>query len=109
VSVGGTFGATVNTNLPSGFKTSLSYDAGHAYLDLALLFIAPPTSGLGRNQSNVGNALINYFNSNGGIPLVYGGLTLRYQRVLPLAATFEGEFSDVTRSYAGKGTVRYAW
>ena len=25
------------------------------------------------------------------------------------AATFEGEFSDVTRSYAGKGIVRYAW
>jgi uncharacterized protein with beta-barrel porin domain len=24
-------------------------------------------------------------------------------------ATFEGEFSDVTRSYAGKGVVRYAW
>ncbi len=25
------------------------------------------------------------------------------------AAAFEGEFSDVTRSYAGKGVVRYAW
>ncbi len=25
------------------------------------------------------------------------------------AATFEGEFSDVTRSYAGKGIVRYTW
>ncbi len=25
------------------------------------------------------------------------------------AGTFEGEFSDVTRSYAGKGMVRYAW
>ena len=25
------------------------------------------------------------------------------------AATFEGEFSDVTASYAGKGVVRYAW
>ena len=25
------------------------------------------------------------------------------------AATFEGEFSDVTRCYAGKGVVRYAW
>jgi uncharacterized protein with beta-barrel porin domain len=25
------------------------------------------------------------------------------------AATFEGEFSDVTRSYAGKAVVRYAW
>ncbi|WP_245329276.1 autotransporter outer membrane beta-barrel domain-containing protein, partial [Bradyrhizobium centrolobii] len=24
-------------------------------------------------------------------------------------ATFEGEFSNVTRSYAGKGSVRYAW
>ena len=25
------------------------------------------------------------------------------------AATFEGEFSNVTRSYAGKGVVRYQW
>ncbi len=25
------------------------------------------------------------------------------------AATFEGEFSNVTRSYAGKGVLRYAW
>ena len=24
-------------------------------------------------------------------------------------ASFEGEFSDVTRSYAGKGAVRYVW
>ncbi|WPO38844.1 autotransporter outer membrane beta-barrel domain-containing protein [Tardiphaga sp. 42S5] len=28
---------------------------------------------------------------------------------LSLAATFEGEFSDVTRSYAGKGVARYQW
>ncbi len=26
-----------------------------------------------------------------------------------LAATFEGEFSETTRSYAGKGVVRYTW
>ncbi|GAH43817.1 unnamed protein product, partial [marine sediment metagenome] len=26
-----------------------------------------------------------------------------------VAGTFEGEFSEVTRSYAGKGVVRYAW
>jgi uncharacterized protein with beta-barrel porin domain len=26
-----------------------------------------------------------------------------------LAATFEGEFSSVTRSYAGKGIARYVW
>jgi uncharacterized protein with beta-barrel porin domain len=28
---------------------------------------------------------------------------------LAFAATFEGEFSDTTRSYAGKGVVRYTW
>jgi hypothetical protein len=26
-----------------------------------------------------------------------------------LAATFEGEFSNVTTSYAGKGVARYQW
>jgi uncharacterized protein with beta-barrel porin domain len=25
------------------------------------------------------------------------------------AATFEGEFADAMRSYAGKGVVRYSW
>ena len=73
--VSGTFGSLVNTNLPSSFKTSLSYDSTHAYLDLALAFIAPPTTGLSGNQSGVGNTLINFFNTNGGIPLVFGGLT----------------------------------
>ncbi len=72
---GSTFGSIVNTNLPQGFKSSLSYDANNAYLNLALSFIAPPNTGLSNNQTNVGNALVNYFNSNGGIPLVYGGLT----------------------------------
>jgi hypothetical protein len=26
-----------------------------------------------------------------------------------LAATFEGQFSNVTNSYAGKGVMRYSW
>ena len=25
------------------------------------------------------------------------------------SATFDGQFSDTTQSYAGKGVVRYAW
>jgi hypothetical protein len=29
--------------------------------------------------------------------------------VSPAVATFEGGFSNVTRSYAGKAVVRYAW
>jgi autotransporter-associated beta strand protein/probable HAF family extracellular repeat protein len=69
----GTFGPLVNTNLPSGFRSSLSYDSGHAYLDLSLNFA--PVSGLNGNQQSVGNALTNFFNSNGSIPILFGALT----------------------------------
>jgi hypothetical protein len=34
---------------------------------------------------------------------------MKFSNGISLAATFEGEFSEVTRSYAGKGVVRYAW
>ena len=73
--VSGTFGTQVNTNLPSGFHSSLSYDANDAYLNLALNFVPPPSGGLSGNQQNVANAIVGFFNSNGGIPIVFGGLT----------------------------------
>jgi uncharacterized protein with beta-barrel porin domain len=78
-SISGTFGTFTNTSLPSNFTDTLSYDATHAYLNLTLSFI-PPTApnfgnGLSGNQNNVGNALINYFNTTGGIPAVFGTLT----------------------------------
>jgi uncharacterized protein with beta-barrel porin domain len=73
--VSGTFGSLVNTNLPANFKTSLSYDAHDAFLNLTLGFVPPPNSGLNQNQQNVANAIVGFFNSNGGIPLVFGGLT----------------------------------
>jgi T5SS/PEP-CTERM-associated repeat protein/autotransporter-associated beta strand protein len=72
---GSTFGSVVNTNLPSGFKSSLSYDANNAYLNLTLNFTAPPGGTLNVNQQGVGNALVNFFNGGGGIPLAFGGLT----------------------------------
>ncbi|WP_248114351.1 autotransporter domain-containing protein [Bradyrhizobium sp. 2S1] len=34
---------------------------------------------------------------------------LKWRNGWSAAATFEGEFSSVTQSYAGKGVVRYAW
>jgi autotransporter-associated beta strand protein len=77
----GTFGSLVNTNLPTNFATSLSYDTKNAYLNLALNFTpsgpAAPGfgSGLNVNQQNVGNTLTNFFNTTGGIPLVFGALT----------------------------------
>ncbi|MGY3589125.1 autotransporter outer membrane beta-barrel domain-containing protein [Bradyrhizobium sp. USDA 4350] len=75
-SVSGTFGALVNTNLPTNFTDTLSYDATHAYLNLALNFPAPNFGGgLSTNQQNVANTLVNYFNATGGIPMAYGTLT----------------------------------
>ena len=70
--LGGTFGSIVNTNLPSGFTSSLSYDANNVFLDLVLNFKTP--SGLNGNQQNVANALTKSFNANGGIATVFGSL-----------------------------------
>lgn len=33
----------------------------------------------------------------------------KWQNGWSATATFEGEFSNVTTSYAGKGVVRYSW
>jgi len=71
--VNGTFSGLVNTNLPSNFHDSLNYDTNAAYLDLALTFSVP--GGLNRNQQSVANALTNYFNTTGGIPLAFGALS----------------------------------
>jgi uncharacterized protein with beta-barrel porin domain len=76
----GTFNGPVNTNLPGGFQSSLSYDGNNAYLNLALnLTPLNPNpnfgSGLNVNQQNVATALTNFFNSTGGIPIVFGALS----------------------------------
>ena len=51
---------------------------------------------------------------NGAAPAHDAALTtasaeMKFISGVSLNGTFEGEFSDVTRSYAGKGVVRYAW
>lgn len=51
---------------------------------------------------------------NGAAPAHDSALTtasaeVKWLNGFSIAATFEGEFSDVTQSYAGKGTVRYSW
>ncbi|MCC8961952.1 autotransporter domain-containing protein [Bradyrhizobium sp. Pear76] len=71
--VSGTFGSFVNTNLPSNFHDSLSYDANNVYLNLALNFGIP--NSLNGNQQAIGNALTNFFNTTGGIPMTYAMLT----------------------------------
>jgi len=74
--VSGAFASTVaNTNLPAGFHDTLSYDANHVYLDLALGFAGPSYNAMNQNQIAVANSLVGYFNSTGGIPAVYGSLS----------------------------------
>ncbi len=77
--VNGTFSGPVNTNLPANFSAALNYDTSNAFLDLTLSYVPPqPPNFLGRdwniNQTNVANALVNSFNTAGGIPLVFGAL-----------------------------------
>jgi autotransporter-associated beta strand protein len=73
-SISGTFGTLANTNLPANFHDSLSYDATHAYLNLDLNFSTPAANTLNGNQNNVANALINFFDTTGGIPMVFAAL-----------------------------------
>jgi uncharacterized protein with beta-barrel porin domain len=73
-SISGTFASLVNSNLPSNFHDSLSYDATDVYLDLTLNFETPPATSLNGNQNNVANALIDYFNTTGGIPTKFATL-----------------------------------
>ncbi|KQU50014.1 hypothetical protein ASG72_18585 [Bosea sp. Leaf344] len=85
--VSGVFGQKVDSNLPAGFKSALSYDPNNVFLDLTLDFTpaaATPTTpgnpvivnrGLNPNQSSAANALTGYFERRGGIPMVFGSLT----------------------------------
>jgi uncharacterized protein with beta-barrel porin domain len=73
--VTGTFNGPVNTNLPSGFVSSLSYDPNNVYLNLALFNGPTFTTGLNVNQQNVATSLTNFFNRTGGIPIVFGALS----------------------------------
>ena len=67
----GTFSGLANSNIPANLGAALSYDANNVYLNLTLIFAAANTD----NQRNVGNALTNFFNTNGGIPGVFVGLS----------------------------------
>jgi hypothetical protein len=69
----GTFSGLTNVNLPSGATDSLSYSANGVFLNLAPGFTA--FTGLNTNQQNVANALTNFFNTTGGIPAQFFGVT----------------------------------
>ncbi|MDO9413369.1 MAG: hypothetical protein Q7T81_12430 [Pseudolabrys sp.] len=75
---GATFAGLDNNNLPANTTATLSYSATNVFLNLVLAFTPDPFSTPGgvltANQQNVANALTNYFNSTGGIPLAFAAL-----------------------------------
>ncbi|RZN22442.1 autotransporter domain-containing protein [Bradyrhizobium sp. Leo121] len=70
---GTTFSGLSVSGLPGALTAALSYDATNAYLTFGLDFGAK--SNLNINQHNVANALTNFFNANGSIPLPFASLT----------------------------------
>jgi len=71
--VGGGFNGVAIAGGPGGLVASFSNDGTNVFLNFTVDFNATP--GLNTNQHNVGNALANFFNANGGIPVVFGLLT----------------------------------
>ena len=53
--------------------------------------------------------VVNGARQAGDAALTTASAEIKWMNGWSAAGTFEGEFSGVTRSYAGKGVVRYAW
>ena len=61
-------------------------------------------------QSLPGSAFtINGAQASPDSALITAGTEMKWRNGWSAAGTFEGEFSRTTESYAGKGTVKYAW
>ncbi|WP_211911355.1 autotransporter outer membrane beta-barrel domain-containing protein [Tardiphaga alba] len=122
--VSGTFGAQVNTDLPSNFSSTLTYDTNNAYLNLALSFDPGFGGGLNSNQQAVAKTLTDVFNRTGGIPLAFAGLnaagltqaagelgTGSQQTAFDAMNLFMGVMSDpftAGRDVASSGAASYA-
>jgi uncharacterized protein with beta-barrel porin domain len=98
-----------------GIRTDKSYAMQGAILTLRSRFAwahdFDPDRGIGATFQTLPGAS---FVVNGAAQAHDSALTtasaeMKWMNGWSAAATFEGEFSQVTRSYAGKGVVRYAW
>jgi uncharacterized protein with beta-barrel porin domain len=98
-----------------GVRTDKSYAVGDAVLTLRGRAAWAHDYDTDRNVAATFQSLpAATFVVNGAAPTRDAALTtasaeMKFISGLSLAATFEGEFSGVTRSYAGKGVVRYQW
>jgi uncharacterized protein with beta-barrel porin domain len=98
-----------------GLRTDKSFAMDHAILTLrgraAWAHDYDPDRNIGATFLALPGAsfVVNGARQASDSALVTGSAEVKWMNGWSTAGTFEGEFSNVTRSYAGKGVVRYAW
>jgi autotransporter-associated beta strand protein len=107
--------SVTDTRSELGFRTDTSFAMPGAILTLrgraAWAHDYNPTRAIGATFQALPGAsfVVNGAAQASDAALTTASAEIRWNNRWSAAATFEGEFSDVTRSYAGKGVVRYAW
>jgi autotransporter-associated beta strand protein len=107
--------SVTDTRSEIGLRTDKSFALSNAVLTLRSRFAWAHDFNPDRNVAATFQALPgSSFVVNGAAQAPDSALTtasaeMKWMNGWSAAATFEGEFSDVTRSYAGKGVVRYTW
>jgi uncharacterized protein with beta-barrel porin domain len=104
-----------DTRSELGIRTDKSYAMQDAILTLRGRFAwahdFDPDRGIGATFQTLPGAsfVVNGAAQASDSALTTASAEIKWRNGWSAAATFEGEFSEVTRSYAGKGVVRYAW
>ena len=98
-----------------GFRTDKSWAVGDGFLTLRSRFawshdFDPNRSVATTFQSLPGASfVVNGAAQAANSALTTASLEMKWHNGWSIAGTFEGEFSNVTNSYAGKGVLRYTW
>jgi uncharacterized protein with beta-barrel porin domain len=107
--------SVTDTRSELGLRTDKSFAIQTAILTLrgrlAWAHDFNPDRGIGATFQSLPGAsfFVNGAAQTADSALVTASAESRWMNGWSTVATFEGEFSNVTRSYAGKGVVRYAW
>jgi uncharacterized protein with beta-barrel porin domain len=98
-----------------GFRTDKSYVVQDGVLTLRSRFAwahdYDPSRSIGATFQSLPGAsfVVNGAAQASDSVLTTASVEMKWRNNWSVAATFEGEFSSVTSSYAGKGVVRYQW
>jgi uncharacterized protein with beta-barrel porin domain len=98
-----------------GFRTDKSWAVGDGFLTLRSRFAWSHDFDPNRSVATTFESLpgasfvVNGAAQAANSALTTASLEMKWHNGWSIAGTFEGEFSNVTNSYAGKGVLRYTW